>query len=144
MRRFSQNFMSRLSLQMSLVVAAIASVALFSVSPLRWQEQSGVLTVKKIYGQPGLSGKLYRGVQWAPDGKTVTFFEVKGTAKDAKTELWALDVAGGQRRLLVSAEKLETVLPAGKTPATRGNGLGGAPGEPDGVGADGKRAFVCG
>jgi len=109
------------------VVAAIALVALFSVSPLRGQEQSGVLTVKKIYGQPGLSGKLYRGVQWAPDGKTVAFFEVKGTGKDAKTELWALDVASGQRRLLVSAEKLETVLPAGKTPQTQATGLGRHP-----------------
>src|SRR5216684_305116 len=127
MRRFSQNFMSRLSLQMLWVVAVIAFVALFSVNPLHGQEQSGVLTVKKIYGQPGLSGKLYRGVQWAPDGKTVTFFEVKGTGKDAKTELWALDVASGQRRLLVSAEKLETVLPAGKTPQTQVTGLGRHP-----------------
>ena len=127
MRRFSQNFMSRLSLQMLWGVAVIAFVALFSVSPLRGQEQSGVLTVKKIYGQPGLSGKLYRGVQWALDGKTVTFFEVKGTGKDAKTELWALDVASGQRRLLVSAEKLETVLPAGKTPQTQATGLGRHP-----------------
>src|SRR6266481_8357176 len=127
MRRFSQNFMSRLSLQMLWVVAVIAFVALFNVSLLRGQEQSGVLTVRKIYGQPGLSGKLYRGVQWAPDGKTVTFFEVKGTGKDAKTELWALDVASGQRRLLVSAEKLETVLPAGKTPQTQATGLGRHP-----------------
>src|SRR5260370_3940337 len=104
MRRFSQNFMSRLSLQMLWGVAVIAFVALFSVSPLRGQEQSGVLTVKKIYGQPGLSGKLYRGVQCAPDGQTVTFFEVKGTGKDAKTEQWALDVASRQSRLLVHAE----------------------------------------
>src|SRR5713226_1002225 len=127
MHRFSQNFVRRLSLQMLWGVAVIAFVALFSVSPLRGQEQSGVLTVKKIYGQPGLSGKLYRGVQWALDGKTVTFFEVKGTGKDAKTELWALDVASGQRRLLVSAEKLETVLPAGKTPQTQATGLGRHP-----------------
>ena len=57
------------------MIAVVACVALFAVSPLRGQDQSGVLTVKKIYGQPGLGGRLYRGVQWAPDGKTVTFFE---------------------------------------------------------------------
>ena len=87
MRCFSQNVMSRLSLQMLRVVAVITFVALFSVSPLRGQEQSGVLTVKKIYGQPGLSGRQYRGVQWTPDGKTVAFFEAKGSEKDAKSEL---------------------------------------------------------
>jgi dipeptidyl-peptidase-4 len=83
--------------------------------------------VKKIYSQPGLSGRLYRGVQWAPDGKTVSYFETKGTGKDAKTELWGLEIATGQRRLLVSAEKLETVLPAGKTPQTQATGLGRHP-----------------
>ncbi|HMH78863.1 MAG TPA: hypothetical protein VK514_01495, partial [Candidatus Acidoferrum sp.] len=102
--------MTRLSLPTSRVIAVVACVTLFGVSPLRGQDQSGVLTVKKIYGQPGLGGRLYRGVQWAPDGKTVTFFEPKGTGKDTKTELWALDVASGERHLLVSAEKLETVL----------------------------------
>jgi dipeptidyl-peptidase 4 len=144
MRRFSQNFMSRLSLPMLWVVAVIALVGLLSVSPLRGQEQSGVLTVKKIYGQPGLSGKLYRGVQWAPDGKTVTFFEVQGTGKDAKTELWAFDVASGQRRLLVSAEKLETVLPAGKTPQTQATGLGRHPASQYGWAPNGEQLLFVG
>jgi dipeptidyl-peptidase-4 len=57
----------------------------------------------------------------------VTFFEAKGTGKDAKTELWGLEIASGQRRLLVSAEKLETVLPAGKTAQTQATGLGRHP-----------------
>ena len=127
MELVSQNFMTRLSLQKSRLAVVLACVALLSSGNLRAQEQSGVLTIKKIYGQPGLGGRLYRGVQWAPDGKMVTFFEVKGTGKDTKTELWILDVASGQRRLLVSAEKLETVLPEKKTPQTQATGLGRHP-----------------
>ena len=127
MRRVLQKFMTRLSVRTLRVIGVVACVALFSVSPLRGQDQSGLLTVKKIYGPPGLSGRLYRGVQWAPDGKTVTFFEAKGTGKDAKTELWALDVASGQRRLLVSAEKLEKVLPEKKAQQSQATGLGRHP-----------------
>jgi dipeptidyl-peptidase-4 len=123
----SRNFMTRLSLQKLRLAVVLACVALLSSGNLRAQEQSGVLTIKKIYGQPGLGGRLYRGVQWAPDGKMVTFFEVKGAGKDTKTELWTLDVASGQRRLLVSAEKLETVLPEKKTPQTQATGLGRHP-----------------
>jgi dipeptidyl-peptidase 4 len=127
MELVSQNFMTRLSLQKLPLAVVLACVALLSSGNLCAQEQNGVLSIKKIYGQPGLDGRLYRGVQWAPDGKTVTFFEVKGTEKDTRTELWALDVASGQRRLLVSAEKLETVLPEKKTPQTQATGLGRHP-----------------
>jgi dipeptidyl-peptidase 4 len=88
------------------------------------QEQKGLLTVKRIYSQPSLGGRLNRGVKWAPDGKAVSFFETKGEGVAAKSELWALDVASGQRRLLANAEKLETVLPAEKAPQSRATGLG--------------------
>jgi dipeptidyl-peptidase 4 len=127
MELVSQNFMTRLSLQKLPLAVVLACIALLSSGNLRAQQQSGVLTIKKIYGQPGLGGRLYRGVQWSPDGKKVTFFEVKGTGKDTKTELGVLDVASGQRRLLVSAEKLETVLPEKKTPQTQATGLGRHP-----------------
>ncbi len=108
--------MTRLSsLRTFLQIALIACVILPGTDRLHAQEQSGLLTVKKIYSQPGLGGRPYRGVQWAPDGKMVTFFAPNGAGKDAKAELWSLEISSGQRRLLVSAEKLETVLPAGKT-----------------------------
>ena len=127
MCRASQDFVNRMAIQSLRVVATVACVALLSVDLLRAQEQSGLLTVKKIYSPPGLGGRLYKGVQWAPDGKMITFFEAQGTGKDGKTELWSLEIASGQRRLLVSAEKLETVLPAGKTPQTQATGLGRHP-----------------
>src|ERR1700739_667094 len=98
--------MTRLSSLRALSQIALAAcVILLWAGRLCAQEQTGLLTVKKIYSQPGLGGKLYRGVQWAPDGKMVTFFAPNGTGKDVKTELWGLEIASGQKRLLVSAEK---------------------------------------
>jgi dipeptidyl-peptidase-4 len=85
------------------------------------QQQAGQLTVRRIYSQPSLGGKLFKGVQWSPDGKQVTFLDNQG---QAKTELWALDVGSGERHLLADAEKLESVLPSDKTQPSQATGLG--------------------
>ena len=84
----------------------------------------GELTVDRIYGQPGLSGRLTRGVEWAPDGKRISFFDVKGQGKDARTELWTMDATSGERSLLVSAEKLESILPAPDGKESQATGAG--------------------
>src|SRR6202790_1032059 len=83
------------------------------------------LTVDRIYGDgPSLSGRLTKGIAWTPDSKQLSFFETKGAGKDAKTELWVMDVATGQRRALLSAEKLEAVLPPDSEKTTQATGLG--------------------
>jgi dipeptidyl-peptidase 4 len=85
------------------------------------------LTVDRIYSQPSLSGQLTRGIAWTPDSKQISFFESSGTGKAGKTELWAVDVATGQRRVLLSAEKLESALPADAEQRTQATGLGRHP-----------------
>jgi dipeptidyl-peptidase-4 len=97
------------------------------------------LTVERIYSQPSLSGRLTRGLAWTPDGKQLSYFETKGLGKEAKTELWVMDAASGERRLLVAADKLETILPAESSRPTQATGLGRrAPSQyqwaPDGAG----------
>jgi dipeptidyl-peptidase-4 len=82
------------------------------------------LTVERIYTQPSLSGRLTRGLAWTPDGKELGYFETKGSGKEAKTELWTMDAAKGERRLLVAAEKLEAILPADSSKPTQATGLG--------------------
>ena len=97
------------------------------------------LTVERIYSQPGLGGRLTRGLAWTPDGKGLSYFETKGSGKEAKTELWEMDAASGERRLLVSSDKLESILPAEPSKPTQATGLGRrAPSQyqwaPDGAG----------
>src|SRR5438445_317761 len=82
------------------------------------------LTVDRVYSQPSLSGRLTRGPAWAPDGKQLSYFETKGSGKEAKTELWVMDAASGERRLLVSSDKLESILPAENSKTTQATGLG--------------------
>jgi len=83
------------------------------------------LTVERIYGgEASLNGRLTKGIAWSPDSKQLSFLETKGAGKEAKTELWVMDVATGQRRLLLSAEKLEAVLPADSEKTTQATGLG--------------------
>jgi dipeptidyl-peptidase-4 len=95
--------------------------------------------VERIYSQPSLSGKLYRGVVWSPDGRQLIYFETKGSGKEAKTELWGMSAGSGERQLILSSEKLEGVLPEDKSHPTQATGLGRrAPAEfqwaPDGSG----------
>ncbi len=107
------------------------------------QAQSGAagkaLTVERIYSQPSLSGRLTRGLAWTPDGKALSYFVTKGSGKEANTELWVMDAASGERRVLVAADKLESILPADTSRPTQATGLGRrAPSQyqwaPDGAG----------
>jgi dipeptidyl-peptidase 4 len=86
----------------------------------------GVLTVERIYSQPSLSGHLTRGIAWISDGKKLSFFRdiPAGHGQKARSELWIMDAGSGQGQLLVSAEKLETILPAETEKTTQATGLG--------------------
>jgi len=76
-----------------------------------WARHDGAkrLSVERIYGQASLKRSPNAGVEWAPDGKHLSFFKEiawRGGQGDKK-ELWLMDVASGQGQLLVSAEKLQ-------------------------------------
>jgi dipeptidyl-peptidase-4 len=103
---------------------AVAALAAFGFSPSARAQQAakaGELTVERIYGQPSLNGRPTRGVTWAPDGDKISFFEPDA---QGKTELWTMDAASGERRPLISAEKLESVLPAAAGNASQATGAG--------------------
>ena len=104
-------------------VFLLAAFAVFASVP-RASAQSGQLTVDRIYSQPSLSGRLTRGIAWAPDGKRFSFFETTGTGKEAKTSLQIMDAATGQRSPLISAEKLDFVLPPDSSKPSQATGLG--------------------
>src|SRR5882762_9686737 len=99
----------------------------FCASPSAAQQSttSGkALTVERIYSMPSLSGRLTRGLTWTPDGKRLSYVETKGAGKEAKTELWVMDAANGECRLLVASDKLEAILPVDSSKPTQATGLG--------------------
>ncbi len=126
----------------SVFLSAIALVAILSPSSAAQQAAAApgkALTVERIYSQPSLSGRLTRGLVWTPDGKALSYFETKGSGKEARTELWVMDAASGERRLLVASDKLESILPVDTSRPTQATGLGRrVPSQyqwaPDGVG----------
>ncbi len=90
------------------------------------QPASKGLSVDRIYSEPSLSGHPTTGIAWAPDGKHLSFFKEvsSGVGKGDRKELWLMDAATGESRLLVAAEKLESALPAATENASQATGLG--------------------
>jgi len=126
----------------SVFLSTFALVAVLSPSCAAQQAAAApgkALTVERIYSQPSLSGRLTRGLVWTPDGKALSYFETKGSGKEARTELWVMDAANGERRLLVASDRLESILPVDTSRPTQATGLGRrAPSQyqwaPDGAG----------
>jgi dipeptidyl-peptidase 4 len=134
-RTFSSSFLRALGIVVFLGLPSVAATQESAAAPAGGK----ALTVERIYSQPSLSGRLTRGLVWTPDGKALSYFETKGSGKEAKTELWVMDAASGERQLLVASDKLESILPLDTSRPTQATGLGRrAPSQyqwaPDGAG----------
>jgi dipeptidyl-peptidase-4 len=64
------------------------------------------LTVERIYSAPSLSGHLTEGIEWTPDSKRISYIVRKGSGPDAPVELWTMDGATGERKMLVGPDTL--------------------------------------
>ncbi len=78
------------------------------------------LTVERIYGAPSLSGRTTPGIEWAPDGKRVSYLRRESDG----VEMWTMDAATGDRKVLVKASVLEEVMQRRKASAIQSTGLG--------------------
>ena len=102
-------------------VAALAlSIALTGAAASAQSAATKPLTVERIYSSPSLSGELTQGIEWAPDGKRISYLQKTGDAN----ELWTMDASTGERKALVKAETLAAVIQPEKTQAVQATGLG--------------------
>lgn len=69
------------------------------------------LTVKAIYGGEPLTGTLPSGIEWSPDGKTMSYID--------DGELKGISIATGARTVLVNRAKLATLTENGGTEQDR-------------------------
>ncbi len=67
------------------------------------------LTIETLYQPGGLAGRGPETVEWSPDGTKLTF--VQRDEKGERGELWYVDTATGEKKVLVSAEKLASLDP---------------------------------
>lgn len=105
-------------------------------------EAANSLTVERIFSKPSLSGDLLRGIAWTPDGKSVSFLEAEGSApetpadtvesghapnkgkKEPHADLWIMDATSGERRVLVPADQLQSMIPPNSSEPSQATGLG--------------------
>src|SRR6204780_652129 len=78
------------------------------------------LTLDRVFSPPFLGGRTTQGIEGAPDGKRFSYLE----RKNSDIELWAMDAATGERKVLVNAETLKSVTQPEKAKTTQATGLG--------------------
>src|SRR6195256_3614319 len=83
------------------------------VSPAAGQSSApqGVkpLTIESIFAPGGLTGRGPETMEWSPDGTKLSFVQRDGDGE--KGELWYVDAATGEKKVLVSAAKLASLAP---------------------------------
>jgi len=67
------------------------------------------LTIGSLFQPGGLAGRGPETTEWSPDGTKLTF--VQRDEKGEKGELWYVDAATGEKKVLVSAAKLASLDP---------------------------------
>ncbi|HVN17152.1 MAG TPA: DPP IV N-terminal domain-containing protein [Dongiaceae bacterium] len=67
------------------------------------------LTIETMFQPGGLAGRGPETTEWSPDGTKLSF--VQRDERGEKGELWYVDAATGEKRILVSAAKLATLDP---------------------------------
>jgi dipeptidyl-peptidase-4 len=88
------------------VLALITAVAV----PLQSQNApTKPLTIESMYQPGGLAGRGPETTEWSPDGTKLSF--VQRDEKGEKGELWYVDAATGEKKVLVSAAKLAKLDP---------------------------------
>jgi dipeptidyl-peptidase 4 len=68
------------------------------------------LAIEAIFAEGGLTGRGPENIKWSPDGSKVSFVQ-RDDAGD-HGELWYVDAATGEKKVLVSEAKLASLAPA--------------------------------
>jgi dipeptidyl-peptidase-4 len=67
------------------------------------------LTIESVFAGGGITGREPESIKWSPDGAKVSF--VQRTGSGARGALYAVDVASGQKTILVAEDKWATLFP---------------------------------
>ena len=80
------------------------AVALTAV-PAMAADKPPVLTLERVFGDPGLNGAQPQSLRLSPDGTLVTSVRNRESEKE-RFDLWALDTRTGETRMLVDSKKV--------------------------------------
>src|SRR5579863_6058683 len=94
------------------LIALIAGITLFCGLATLWAQSSSPakpLTIEAIYAPGGLTGRGPENEEWSPDGTKLSF--VQRDDEGEHGELWYVDAAKGEKKVLLSAGKLASLAP---------------------------------
>ena len=97
--------------KISIAVLAVLTFLSSLLAPLCAQSSSPVrpLTIEAIFAPGGLGGRGPETMEWSPDGSKFTF--VQRDDEGEHGELWYVDAATGEKKVLISAAKLASLAP---------------------------------
>ncbi len=67
------------------------------------------LTIEQIFAEGGVTGRAPETIQWSPDGSKVSFVQRDDAGEHG--ELWYVDAATGEKKILASENKLSQLAP---------------------------------
>lgn len=84
-----------------------AAALLMSSSAMPADAQETPLTLERVFASPDLNGSAPRALKLSPDGRLVTLLRNRADERE-RFDLWAMDTATGQWRMLVDSRKIGT------------------------------------
>ena len=87
--------------------SVLLAAAMILTAPAAAQAQPAVqpLTLERVFASPSLAGPRPRVLKLSPDGRLATLLKSRASDKD-RFDLWAVDTASGQSRMLVDSAGL--------------------------------------
>jgi dipeptidyl-peptidase 4 len=93
---------------LALVAAGLAQTVGSTVAPTAAPKR---LTIEEIFAEGGITGRAPETLQWSPDGTKVSFVQRNDNDAGEHGELWVVDAATGEKKLLASETKLSQLAP---------------------------------
>lgn len=84
---------------------SLALAAMVMASAAAAQQPPAPLTLEAVFGSPAISGPTPRALQLSPDGRYATLLKPRAEDRE-RFDLWAIDIASGEERMLVDSLKL--------------------------------------
>ena len=93
-----------------LAVLLLTSIVAAQNAPAAAAPGAQKLTIEAIYADGGVLGRAPEGVKWSPDGTKVSFVQRDDSGEHGA--LYYVDLSAGKSAVLVSSEKLSTLVPS--------------------------------
>ena len=91
------------------VVSFLLLPALCAQAPNPSPAHAQKLTIEQIFAEGGVTGRAPETIKWSPDGTKVSFVQRDDAGEHG--ELWYIDVATGEKKILASETKLSQLAP---------------------------------